>query len=86
MRSFEDEFFTALLISVFFIFCIAWLGMVIVNKQEEEQIALMESRECSLTSRGLTGKSIYCGKACWRKEIKEEYLCKDNGEVLVYFK
>lgn len=86
MRSFEDEFFTVLLISVFFIFCIAWLAMVVDDKHEKEQIALMKSRECSLTSRELTGKSIYCGKACWRKEIKEEYLCKDNGEVLVYFK
>lgn len=86
MRSFEDEFFTGLLVSVFFIFCIAWLCMVVVDEQEKEQIALMKSRGCSLTSRELTGKSIYCGKACWRKEIKEEYLCKDNGEVLVYLK
>lgn len=86
MRSFEDEVATVLLFSMFFVFSIVWMCMVVSDNQQEEQTTLRVSRGCSLASRELTGKSIYCGKSCWRKEIREEYLCKDNGEVLVYLK
>lgn len=72
----------AMLLTGFILFCILIIPTAVPKSQSEMRM----ERGCSLTSEEYTGKKKYCGKACWRKEIRAEYLCRDNGEILVYIR
>ena len=53
-------------------------------KQHEEEQAYQKQHNCKFESKVETANKRYCGKACYRPEIKETYQC-DNGP-LVYLK
>ena len=48
----------------------------------EKQRAL-EADQCELIASTKTGKSIYCGKACFRPELRKEYQCKSGIKVVI---
>lgn len=37
---------------------------------------MLEENDCSLYSEVETGEDVYCGKACWRPEVKRTYMCR----------
>lgn len=43
--------------------------------------ATMLEAGCSLQSRALTGHTIYCGKACYRPEVKTVWSCPAHTRV-----
>ncbi|MEG3034021.1 MAG: hypothetical protein RR877_00840 [Aurantimicrobium sp.] len=43
----------------------------------------LEKDDCTLLSEAPTGKQFYCGKACWKKEIRIEYQCKSGIKVII---
>lgn len=43
----------------------------------------LDKNDCVFDSAVETGKQIYCGKACWRKEIRTEYICKTGIKVVI---
>lgn len=43
----------------------------------------LEADACKQTSSVATGKSVYCGKACWRDEMRVEYLCNSGVKVVI---
>lgn len=60
---------------VFFLF-------IAISEHFELQETL-KADECQQISSIPTGKRVYCGKACWRNEMKVEYSCK-SGVKIVY--
>lgn len=55
-----------------------FLTLSIVDYHERK--AYRSQHRCKLVSEELTGKQVYCGKACYRAEIRDTYQC-DNGPL-----
>ena len=62
----------------FVMFCI--VTMVQAEKREQEYI---QQQECKLVLKENTGQQVYCGKACWRPEVRRTYNCK-SGTFATY--
>ncbi len=43
----------------------------------------LDLNNCVFKSKVETGKEIYCGKACWRKEKRTEYTCETGIKVVI---
>lgn len=71
------------LIGVFVLILLKMLPSQIVTKPltDKEKVILQES--CTLKQKYESGRRIYCGKACFRAEIVEEYSCK-GGSLIFY--
>lgn len=53
------------------------------HKEHQRLQAEMQADQCKLQSEAKTGKRVYCGKACWRDEIRKEFSCNSGVKVIV---
>ena len=52
--------------------------------QEQKRVQEeMQADNCKLALQEKTGKVIYCGKACWRDEVRKEFTCKSGTKVII---
>lgn len=66
-----------------FLLVIVPVGVVASFKEHNQLQEEMKADNCQSVSKVDTGKTIYCGKACWRKETREEFSCNSGVKVIV---
>lgn len=76
-----------------FLFCLAvfCLGLVLLLpvacissiKAEEAKQKELKEDNCKQVLEVKTGKRVYCGKACWRDEIRQEFSCNSGTRVVI---
>lgn len=66
-----------------FLIAVCIVGIVVSIVETQRLADELEKDECKQVSSVTTGKRIYCGKACWRDEMKVEYTC-NSGIKIVY--
>jgi len=59
------------------------LACVSSIKENQRRELEMQADNCKLTLESKTGKRIYCGKDCWREEIRKEFTCNSGTKVIV---
>lgn len=67
----------------FVLMVFGFVGCVASFKEHTRLQEEMRVDDCKSVSKVETGKTIYCGKACWRKEMREEFICKSGVKVIV---
>lgn len=67
------------LVLVFAIFMI--LVIYAANRHQQEHKVELISLGCELFYEAPTGRNVYCGKACFRKEMLQMYTCRNGTRV-----
>ncbi len=69
----------------FIVLCIAFLMLIIIGaaKGHQQQLDALKADNCLLRSESKTGRNIYCGKACFRPEMRKEYACSSGIKVVI---
>lgn len=79
----ENSFLGFMLVPCVILLLLCFVGMGAscssFIKMEEEK----KADNCKLISKVETGKRVYCGKACWRQEYREEYSCNSGTKVYI---
>lgn len=62
---------------------IAGIGTVMVLYSKDQKILeeQLQRDNCKLSLVQPTGKKVYCGKACWRDEMRKEFTCDTGTRV-----
>ncbi len=63
------------------LFC--FVGMAVSCEKSKQEAQTIAARGCTLVAKEETGNRVYCGKACFRPEIRRIYQCKDGALTLV---
>jgi len=75
---------TGILLSICVLLMVfGFVGCVASIKEHARLQEEMQADDCKSISKVETGKTIYCGKACWRKETREEFSCKSGIKIIV---
>lgn len=85
MKSTNAEFdgpMTFILVLCGFLLVICFLGLILSGAKSVEKTNMLQSNNCKLHSQEATGNRIYCGKACFRYEIRKVYDC-NNGRIVI---
>lgn len=81
----QTEPYKTFAILLAFVFAIIASAAYIDKSIANKKAAALKAEGCSIVSKEETGKQIYCGKACWRKEIRVERYCSVSNTTKVWF-
>ena len=79
MERLENWFYSLLIAAVIAILIVGGIS-VLQTKDRNEQ---MKKDSCQLIKEAPTGNKIYCGKACFKDEIRSIYNCKSGNVVII---
>lgn len=81
----QAEPYYQMMVIVFFIVSVVAGTLFIVKNVSDKKEASLKADGCSIVSRQETGKLLYCGKACWTKEVRVERYCSVSNTTKVWF-
>jgi hypothetical protein len=58
-------------------------GMIDSSIEGKKEKRFLENNKCVQISEVETGGHVYCGKACFRPEVKHTYKCAFDGNVII---
>lgn len=56
------------------------VGSIVAHNKKMDELA---ADSCHLLREEKTGNRVYCGKACFRDEIREVYSCKSGEKTYI---
>lgn len=78
-----DPVYAIFYVFIGFLLVVSVAGFIVSGVAAIDKQAALEADQCKLTSSLKTGKSVYCGKACLRPELRKEYQCKSGIKVVI---